>query len=152
MITLLFADLISLRGIGQGVSVIIFTGILVAVAYQFDTAGKTLFSQTDNANQIFFDFSRFLIYLFSILFLIYLIIFLNNSERRIPIQQTGSGLRLTNQNKTYLPIKLNPAGVIPVIFASTLFSLFGSVSEVIKNNNPSNRYVLFVEKYLTFDS
>ena len=152
MVTLLLADLISLKGIGQGISVIIFTGILASVAYQFDTAGKSLFTQTDNLNQIFFDFNRFFIYLLSIFFLLYLIIFLNNSERRIPIQQTGSGLRLTNQNRTYLPIKLNPSGVIPVIFASTLFSLFSSVSEIVKTNDPDNGYISFVEQYLAFDS
>lgn len=152
MITLLLADLISLKGIGQGISVIIFTGILASVAYQFDTAGKNLFQQVDNLNQTFFDFNRFFIYLLSIFFLLYLIIFLNNSERRIPVQQTGMGLRLTNQRKTYLPIKLNPSGVIPVIFASTLFSLFGSVSEIVKNAQPDSGYVAFVEKYLAFSS
>ena len=152
MITLLFADLISFRGIGQGISVIIFTGILVSVAYQFDTAGRNLFSRTNDLNQIFFDFSRFFLYLLSVFFILYLIIFLNNSERRIPIQQTGSGLRLTNQKRTYLPIKLNPSGVIPVIFASTLFSLFGSISEIVKSSDSDNGYVAFVEKYLVFTS
>lgn len=51
MITLLFADLISKKGIGQGVSVIIFTGILVSMIYQFETAFNDLFgSRVTNNN------------------------------------------------------------------------------------------------------
>lgn len=82
----------------------------------------------------------------------YFIIFLNNSDRRIPIQQTGSGLRLKYRDRSYLPIKLNPSGVIPVIFASTLISLFNSVSEIIKNQDANSGYVKFVEKYFAFTS
>lgn len=154
MITLLLADLISSKGIGQGVSVIIFTGILVSIAYQLETGGKSLFSPEviANSNVFFFNIIRFLLYISLLLMIFYLILFLNNSERRIPIQQTGSGLRLENQQKSYLPIKLNPSGVIPVIFASTIFSLFSSVSEIVKNSNPNNNYVVFTEKYLVLTS
>ena len=153
MITLFFADLISNKGIGQGVSVIIFTSILVSMAYQFESAGKTLFGNFQDGNfekLQFLNFVRFFIYLSSVFLVFYFIIFLNNSERRLPIQQTGSGLRLENQKKSYLPIKLNPSGVIPVIFASTLISLLNSVSEIVKNKNPQNNYVLFTQKYLSF--
>ena len=152
MITLLLADLISFKGIGQGISVIIFTGILVSVVYQFESAGKFLFTDIDNINQIFFNFNRFFIYLLAIFFLLYLIIFLNNSQRHIPIQQIRSGLHLSDEKRPYLPIKLNPSGVIPVIFASTLFSLFSSISEIVKNSDPENSYVIFVQDYLGLTS
>lgn len=150
MITMFVGDLITQKGIGSGISVIIFVGILSSFSQQILNEIRNIY----DLKGIFV----FLIYLFSMLLLLIFIIFLNNSQRKIPIQQTGSGLRLKNQHKSFLPIKLNPSGVIPVIFASTFISFFGSIKEILKSkkiqdnviSTHSENYIKFVEKYLNF--
>lgn len=69
------------------------------------------------------------------LFLVVLfVVILNESERRIPIQQTGSGLAGAGDiNKPYLPLKINRAGVIPVIFSSALISAPVTIAQILLN-------------------
>lgn len=148
MITLLIAHLINQKGIGHGTSIIIFTGILVTLPQNFETAAQSLFPANLENDLLLINLVRFSLYLLVLLILIYFVVVLNNSERRIPIQQTGAGLVLNQQKISYLPIKVNPAGVIPVIFSSTLISIFQSVSALL--NNPENGYTKFVNNYLDF--
>lgn len=152
MVTLLLADLISAKGIGQGTSIVIFAGILASFSQQMEQTVTTLFIKTSGAPLLLYNTIRFFVYLGGLSLIFALIIYLHNSERRLPIQQTGTGLRLSNPQKSYLPIKLNPSGVIPVIFASTLISFFGAVATIIKSGNPGSGYVLFVDNYLLLTS
>ncbi len=156
MITLLFADLISSKGIGQGTSVIIFTGILAVIPGQLiQELGKLVSSPQAillaRTSWIILSVATYFLILF---FLIVLIVYFQNAERRIPVQQTGSGLRLKQQEKSYLPLKLNPSGVIPVIFASTFFSLFGAISKIIAGNQSQSaqNFVAFADKFLSFET
>ena len=148
MITLLIAHLINQKGIGHGTSIIIFTGILVTLPQNFETATSALFTANLTTDQLLINTVRFLLYLFVLALLIYYVVKLNNSERRIPIQQTGAGLILNRQKISYLPIKVNPAGVIPVIFSSTLISIFQSIAALV--NDPQSDYTKFVNNYLDF--
>lgn len=87
------------------------------------------------------------------LLMILFVVLLNESERRIPIQQTGSGLAgQSTQNKPYLPLKINSAGVIPVIFSSALISAPVTISQIIKSSNPNNGFVHFTQNYLSFST
>ncbi len=149
MITLLIAHIINQKGIGHGTSIIIFTGILLTLPQNFEKAVKLLFINNVDSQNLVLNSVRFGFYLLILGLLIYLIILLNNSERRIPIQQTGAGLRLNNQRISFLPIKVNPAGVIPVIFSSTLISIFQSVATLI--NKPNSNYTKFVNQYFNFN-
>ncbi len=148
MITLLIAHLINQKGIGHGTSIIIFTGILVTLPQNFETAAQSLFQPDLTNDLLLINLVRFILYLLVLFGLIYFVVALNNSERRIPIQQTGAGLVLNHQKISYLPIKVNPAGVIPVIFSSTLISIFQSVSVLL--NQPDSQYTQFVNNYLDF--
>ena len=76
-----------------------------------------------------------------------LVVYLQNAERKIPVQYSKKmqGRRTVGGNSTFIPLKVNTAGVIPVIFASSLISVPGLIAQIIKNDT----FTLIVQKYLT---
>lgn len=87
------------------------------------------------------------------LLVVLFVVMLNESERKLPIQQTGSGLVSDNENnRPFLPLRINSAGVIPVIFASALISAPITVAQIISVSNPANGFVQFTNNYLSFST
>lgn len=71
----------------------------------------------------------------------------NESERRIPIQYANKSTSAYGKaGQSFMPIKLNTAGVIPVIFASSLISIPGIIAKVVNNET----FSMIVSKYLTY--
>jgi preprotein translocase subunit SecY len=105
-----FAELVTERGIGNGMSLLIFTSI----AATFPGA-MSLIWQTRG-------FEIFLLVLGVGIIVMGLVVFVEQSQRRIPVQYAKRmvGRRTYGGTNTYIPIKVNMAGVIPVIFASSL--------------------------------
>lgn len=111
-------DQISLKGIGNGISMVIMAGIVGRMPRQITSAWKTLMgsgSTVKNGTALFVAY--ILVYLLIIIF----VTLINTAERRIPIQYTSSSIELSKRSDlNYLPLKVNSASVIPVIFASSL--------------------------------
>lgn len=109
-------DQISAKGIGNGVSMIIMAGIVGRMPQQFSAAWESLIgSSLPGGGWIFVGY--ILVYLLIIVF----VTLINTAELRIPIQYTSSSMSLARNSKmNYLPLKINSASVIPVIFASSL--------------------------------
>lgn len=148
-------DQITLRGVGNGISLIIFGGVVARLPFSMEQTFKFWISGKEANNILFLGIVKFSVYILAFLVIILLVVLLNESERRIPIQQTGSGLiddTKTSKNKPYLPLKVNSAGVIPVIFASALISAPVTISQIIKNSNPNNGFVQFTNNYLSFQT
>ncbi len=149
MLTLWLADQITIKGVGNGVSLIIFSGIVATMPVKFQGAFNH-FVDIDGAHSaMLIDSLKFGSYVFLFLFLIFLIAFVYQSERHIPIQQTGKGLNLDHAKIPYLPIKVNSAGVIPVIFASSILMIPLTISQFFSS---SHAWVEFIEKNLQFTS
>ncbi len=106
-------ELITERGIGNGMSLLIFTSI----AARIPTEGKNILDQN---NALVFA----VVCLFG-LAIIASVVFVEQGQRRIPVQYAKRmiGRRMYGGTSTYLPLKVNQAGVIPVIFASSLLYL-----------------------------
>lgn len=111
-------DQISIKGIGNGISMVIMAGIVGRMPQQFADAWTTLIgaeSTIENGTWLFAGY--ILVYLLIIIF----VTLINTAERRIPIQYTSSSIQLSKRSESnYLPLKVNSASVIPVIFASSL--------------------------------
>lgn len=111
-------DQISIKGIGNGISMVIMAGIVGRMPQQFTDAWTTLIgteSTIENGTWLFAGY--LLVYLLIIIF----VTLINTAERRIPIQYTSSSIQLSKRSESnYLPLKVNSASVIPVIFASSL--------------------------------
>ncbi|BDZ49096.1 protein translocase subunit SecY [Frondihabitans sucicola] len=118
-------ELITERGIGNGMSILIFTSI----AAKFPTALWAI----EQAK----SFEIFLMVIVVGIVIMGLVVFVEQSQRRIPVQYAKRmvGRRTYGGNNTYIPIKVNMAGVVPVIFASSLLYLPALVAQF---NTPSD--------------
>lgn len=142
LVALWIADQITAKGVGNGVSLLIASGILAQLPTDLKSTWKT--TGEDFLWMLFFIFLFFLVVL--------LVVFFNDSERRIPIQHTGGGLITSRSRLNFLPLKVNSAGVIPVIFSSALITAPLSISEIVKNAKGENGFTNFVNQYLTLNT
>ena len=137
-------DQVTQKGLGNGVSLLIMAGIIITlpgilktVFEQFVTSG-TYKGATGPLL-----FAGFLL----IYFLITIgVIFVEEALRRVKIQYANKTTVAYASNRSYLPIKINVAGVIPVIFASSLLAIPATLTQFIKNPG----FATFVNKYLTY--
>lgn len=135
-------DQITTKGIGNGVSLIIMTGIIASLPAMFLEAWKSFQNYGSlQGNLLFLVFT--LIYLAIIIG----IIFEQSSERRIQIQYANKSTSFLGK-QNYIPFKLNSAGVVPVIFASSLLSIPALIAGFAKNETLTN----FVNNYLAMNS
>ena len=108
-----FGELITERGVGNGMSVLIFTAIIATIPAQFagilGSRGTFTFTVTVLVG----------------LAVIAFVVFVEQAQRRVPVQYAKRmvGRRMYGGTSTYIPLKVNMAGVIPVIFASSLLFL-----------------------------
>ena len=124
MLVMWLGDQISVKGIGNGISMIIFAGIVSSLPRQISTAFSKWVLQTvgmGDSAQIAGVF-QFVLYVVMYLLIISFVTFVELSQRKIPVQHSGKGGGQTQAmaRASFLPIKINSAGVIPVIFASSL--------------------------------
>lgn len=119
---------ISERGIGNGISLIIYAGIIVGVPHGVAVTWQDL--QTGSTN-IF----KVLLLLVFMVAVIAFIIFMERAQRRIPIQYAKRqvGRRVYGGTQTYLPLRLNTGGVIPIIFAASIVQFPATVASMIKH-------------------
>jgi preprotein translocase subunit SecY len=114
-------ELITQRGIGNGMSILIFTSVVSRVPYQ-----GTLVLQQKHA----FVFAVILVIAF---LMILAIVAVESGQRRIPVQfaKRVVGRRMYGGQSTYIPLKVNQSGVIPVIFATSLLSVPALLATVL---------------------
>lgn len=121
---------ITIKGIGNGISIILFAGIVS----RFPTLIKQYIQYLDTGRMVY----RFLVPMVFVLFIamIVYIVFMDNAERRLPIQYAKRvvGRKMYGGQSTHMPIKVNMSGVLPIIFASSILSLPGTVQMFISSD------------------
>ncbi len=112
MLIMWIGELITQRGIGNGMSLIIFANIMAGLP-------QSIYSSVESGDS---GVITTLVVCLVILIVIPLIVYIERGQRRIPVQYAKRvvGRRIMGGQSTYLPIKVNTAGVIPIIFASAL--------------------------------
>ncbi len=142
------------KGIGNGISMIIFIGIIANLPNMITSLYNYFMSWKITAS-VAIAIIGVLFVLLVFLFIITLVVFIQSAERRIPVQYAKKviGRKVYGGQSTYLPIKVNQGGVLPVIFAvsilmlpSTVISLFGwsgPVAQWFLNFNANPLYYLF---------
>ena len=136
MLLLWLADQITRKGIGNGTSMLIFTGIVANLPSTFVVSFNELFSKGFNWSGAL-NFGLFILLYVAI---VILVIFMTNAERRIPIQFTSSSLAQRKSDKNYLPLKINSASVIPVIFASAIMTAPTTILSFFNNDWSRSAY------------
>ncbi len=117
-------------GIGNGISIILFASIISRIP---STVSSAITNIAGGAQSI----GGVLVILVLALALVIVIVFINDSERRIPIQYAKQmrGRKMYGGQSTFLPIKVNMSGVMPIIFAQSIASL---PATILAFNNPAN--------------
>ncbi|HKR95162.1 MAG TPA: SecY family transport protein, partial [Candidatus Angelobacter sp.] len=128
------------RGVGNGMSLLIFAGIVVGLPRAVMDLGAKVKSATWGPYTI-----PAMIFLITIMIVVVaFIVFMERSERRIPVQYAKRvvGRRIMGGQATHLPLRVNSGGVMPVIFASSLLSIpqMLTLSNAFKPGGALNRY------------
>ncbi len=140
-------DQITQKGVGNGVSLIIMAGILATIPQMFIDAFKSLIVFEGTTQVITLGIIKFLLFVLIYFGIVIGVIFIQESERRIPIQYANkSTSAYGSAAQSFMPIRINSAGVIPVIFASSLLSIPSIIARVVKNEG----FAVFVQKYLSY--
>lgn len=135
-------ELVTERGIGNGMSLMIFASIASAIPGEgksiLDSRGGLVFTMVCLAT----------------LGIVVGVVFVEQGQRRIPVQYAKRmvGRRMYGGTSTYLPLKVNQAGVIPVIFASSLIYIPHLITQLITSGDPNasnSGWSRFVAEYLT---
>ena len=139
LLVMWLGDQISVKGIGNGISMIIFAGIVSGLPTKLTQAFSkwvlTPIGMGDQA-QITGVF-QFILYVVAFLLIIAFVTFVELSQRKIPVQHSGkSGGQTQSMSKaSFLPIKINSAGVIPVIFASSILMVPQVIAAFVDPNS-----------------
>jgi len=138
-------ELITKRGIGNGISLLIFASILVSAP-----AGVTAWYNGGPMEKLFFPLIA--------LAIIVAVVFIQEGQRRIPIQYAKRmvGRKMTSGESTYMPLRVNMAGVIPIIFAAAVMAFPPTIGQyfpqtqgfVNRHFQPSSLTYLALEAFL----
>ncbi len=123
MLVMWLGDQITSKGLGNGISIIIFAGAVRSLPIQISTAFQkwVLSNQGHSTNELLKGSFQFIVYILAFVLIIAFVVFIELSKRKIPVQHAGKGGANPSMAKaSFLPIKINSAGVIPVIFASSI--------------------------------
>ena len=117
-------ELITQRGVGNGISLMIFASIASSIP-------NGITKWWNNPDQVFVVMMPFIA-----LAVIVAIVFVQEGQRRIPVQYAKRmvGRKMTSGGSTYLPLRVNMAGVIPVIFAASIMAFPPTVGQLVKTH------------------
>jgi preprotein translocase subunit SecY len=135
-------ELITDRGVGNGMSVLIFTTVISVIP------GEILAIYRDKSP--FYAAMAVVVVIFIVAF----IVFMEQAQRRIPVQYAKRmvGRRMYGGTSTYIPMKVNQAGVIPVIFASSLLYIPTLAAQLFGNQSHPQSWVGWVDRYIETSS
>jgi preprotein translocase subunit SecY len=139
MLVMWLGDQITTKGIGNGISVIIFAGIVRSLPLQIQGAYDRWVALTIglDVSVLLQGIFQFAIYLLSFILIIAFVTFIESSKRKIPVQSAGKSGSASYSKASFLPIKINSAGVIPVIFASSIMLAPSVIVSFISGANPN---------------
>lgn len=121
MFLIWLGDRISMKGIGNGLSIIIFAGIVSNMPSQFMQVWNVLAGSTTQG-ELFNGILQFALFVLLYIIIIVFVIVMETAVRKIPIQYTNSSSYTRGNDVTFLPLKINSASVIPVIFAQSIMT------------------------------
>lgn len=134
-------DRISERGVGNGVSMLLFAGILAGMPQNIQILVETfkqgitaMQSNTEGTIKIFQVLFILLVFAAMIVF----IVIMTDAERRIPVQYAKRvvGRKMYGGQSSFIPIKVNMSSVLPIIFASSLLTMPATIITMTRTTNP----------------
>lgn len=146
VVLVILGEVIDRKGIGRGISMIILGGILMSVP---TTIMQLVEMKYVGGNEQFISILTIGLVVIFFVVIMLAVIYIDGAARRIPIQSgRGGQYGGVSRHNSFLPVKLNIAGVIPVIFASAIFMLPNTLTNFVDNV----RITGFIESYLSYSS
>ena len=135
-------ELITDRGVGNGMSVLVFTSVTAGIFTEFEQIYLT--------KGIRLTLTAVVV----VIALVAFVVFMEQAQRRIPVQYAKrmTGRRVYGGTSTYIPLKVNQAGVVPVIFATSLLSIPRLAASLLGHANRPQAWVAWVDRYLNPNS
>lgn len=140
-------DQITAKGIGNGISLIIMAGIIASLPTMFVSAWQSLIVTT-STQALTLGIVKFVFLVIIYLAIVIGVVFEQSAERRVSIQYANRSVSNVGAKNSYIPFKLNSAGVVPVIFASALLAIPSIIAQFVKKDG----FTLFVNKWLNMNS
>ncbi|MBN2860268.1 MAG: preprotein translocase subunit SecY, partial [Sphaerochaetaceae bacterium] len=140
MFLIWIGDQITARGVGNGISLLIFAGIVARVPDALITLFRSVQSGILNPVVVIVVLAMFAV-------VVALVVFEQRGQRKIPVQYAKRvvGRKMYGSQSSYIPFKINPSGVIPVIFASALLSF---PLQIASSLGPEVRWLQAVANFL----
>ena len=143
-LTMWIGDRITEQGIGNGLSLIIFVGIISTAGLSIVNSFKNIFGGNLNALWELLGFLALAFVIFA------LIVFIDMAERKIPVQYAKQvkGRKMYGGQSSYIPMKVNASGVMPIIFASAIITFPTLIMSLFGLNAESGGFAGFWFNYL----
>lgn len=139
-------DRITMKGIGNGQSLLIMASIVLSLPAVFTGAYELFIGESTYTTWVGVLF--FIFYLLMYLLVIVGVVWITLAERKIPIQYANKTVSAYGAKESYLPLRINYAGVMPVIFASMLLTIPSIIVNIIGNQSAID----FVNNYIMYTS
>lgn len=136
MLAMWLGDQITQKGIGNGTSLLIFTGIVANLPNSFITTFNSLVDFSQGAQTAVLGILWYILFVVVYLAIVIFVIFNEGATRKINIMYaTSSNTVMRTKDSTHMPIKINSAGVIPVIFASSVLAAPRTIISFMESND-----------------
>lgn len=144
--TLWLGDQITQKGIGNGMSLIIMAGIIKELPTMFVLAfqGLILKSSLD----LWLGILLFVVFVIVYFLIVIGVIWVQEADRKIPIQYANKSTSAYGNQQSYMPIKINSAGVVPVIFASSFLMIPSTIAQFTGKEG----FINFCNNYLSYST
>lgn len=149
MFAMWMGDQITNKGIGNGTSLLIFTGIVSNLPTSFVSAFNSLVVTNQGTQKMLLGILNYALFIILYLLIVVFVVYNEGANRKIPIvYATNSNPMMRTKDGTHMPIKINTSGVIPVIFASAMLATPLTIAQLIGNSSVSS----VIEKICTYNN
>lgn len=136
MLAMWIGDQITQKGVGNGTSLLIFTGIVSNLPTNFITTFNNLVTFGKGTQTAVLGILWFVLFVIVYLAIVIFVVFNEGAVRKIPIMYaTNSNTTMRTKDSTHMPIKINSSGVLPVIFASSVLAAPRTIISFMSQNN-----------------
>jgi len=136
MLAMWMGDQITQKGVGNGTSLLIFTGIVASLPTNFITTFNNLVSFDKGTQTTILGILWYALFVIVYLAIVIFVVFNEGAVRKIPIMYaTNSNPTMRTKDTTHMPIKINSSGVLPVIFAASVLAAPRTVISFMDSNN-----------------
>lgn len=136
MLAMWIGDQITQKGVGNGTSLLIFTGIVANLPSNFITTFNNLVTFDDGTQTMVLGILWYALFVIVYLAIVIFVVFNEGAVRKIPIMYaTNSNPTMRTKDKTHMPIKINSSGVLPVIFAASVLAAPRTIISFMDSNN-----------------